>query len=189
MEIRRPGLTAGMFALSLCAGCTSFATFTAPTVMTESPKPAGNCCQIVATWLNRVHYEPDPTNGGVPTPGIVGRLYLFGPEIEKPLVGDGSIQVDLFDDSGPKPGEQPIERWVIDPDTLHRLLRQDIVGWGYTLFLPWTTYKRDIVKVHLTVRYDPKQGTPLYTPSSPLTLEHPMPPTAKMPNDPPMTRQ
>jgi hypothetical protein len=48
------------------------------------------------------------------------------------------------------------------------------VGNGYTLFLPWSTYKREITNVRMTVRYDSKQGgTPLYSPSAPMTLEHP----------------
>jgi hypothetical protein len=159
---------------SVFAGCAPLVPFTAPT--NEAPKPSLNCCQAVAQWSNRVHYEPDPSNGGVPTPGIVGRFYLFDSQVRDSLVGNGSVLVSLFDDSGPTHNEKPIEIWFIDAETLQRLLRQDTIGWGYTLFLPWTTYRREITNVHLTVRYDPKQGSPLYTPSSPLTLEHPMAP-------------
>jgi hypothetical protein len=167
----------GLFAVFLAAlgGCAPLMSFVAP--VNEQPKPSPDCCQAVAQWSNRVHYEPDPTNGGVPTPGIVGRFYLFDSQVKDSLVGDGSVLVSLFDDSGPTASEKPIEIWFIDADTLQRLLRRDTIGWGYTLFLPWTTYKREINNVHLTVRYDPKQGSPLYTPSSPLTLEHPMTPT------------
>jgi len=166
----------GLVGLLCCvfAGCTPLVPFTATT--NESPKPSPGCCQAVAQWSNRVHYEPDPSNGGVPTPGIVGRFYLFDSQVRDSLVGDGSVLVSLFDDSGPVHNEKPIEIWFIDPETLQRLLRQDTIGWGYTLFLPWTTYKREITNVHLTVRYDPKQGSPLYTPSSPLTLDHPSAP-------------
>jgi hypothetical protein len=169
------------------AGCAPLAPYVTST--NELPKSSTSVCQAVAQWSNHVHYEPDPINGGVPMPGIVGRLYLFDSEIKYPLVGDGGILVSLFDDSAGKPSEKPIEVWYIDPDTLQRLARKDFVGWGYTLFLPWSTYKREITNVHLTVRYDPKQGSPLYTPSAPLTLEHPMPPAQKMTNDPSMTKE
>ena len=48
------------------------------------------------------------------------------------------------------------------------------MGDGYTLFLPWSTYKREVTNVRMTVRYDSKQGgTPLYSPDAPMTLEHP----------------
>jgi hypothetical protein len=168
------------------AGCAPLVPFVAAPV-NEPPKPSAACCQAVVQWSNRVHYEPDPANGGVLTPGIIGRFYLFDAQVKDSLVGDGSILVSLFDDSGPTKSEKPIEIWFIDPDTLKRLLRQDNIGWGYTLFLPWTTYKREINNVHLTVRYDPKSGSPLYTPSSPLTLDHPQPPgQVSQPASPPV---
>src|SRR5262249_41445546 len=60
--------------------------------------------------------------------------------------------------------------WRIDQDTLQRLLRRDMIGWGYTLFLPWGTYKPEITQVHLKVRYEPAHGTPVYSESSSMTL-------------------
>lgn len=171
------------FVGALCfGGCAPMAPFTSisnsmPSLSSDGPPAAAtNVCQVVVQWNKNVHYEPDPVNGGVPTPGIVGRLYLFGPTIDFPQAGDGSLMIDLFIDSDSKPGEKPVERWCIDPDTLRRLLRKDMVGWGYTLFLPWTTYQRDVTNVHMTVRYDPKSGNPLYAPSSKVTLEHPVSP-------------
>jgi hypothetical protein len=172
---------AGLIGVSGCAQMGTLSSISAPSMPSLSadatPAPSTNVCQVVVQWAKNVHYEPDPINGGVPRPGIVGRIYLFGPTIDYPQVGDGSLMIDLFLDSESKPGEQPVERWCIDPETLHRLLRKDMVGWGYTLFLPWTTYKRDIANVHMTVRYDPRNGgNPLYAPSSKVTLEHPVSP-------------
>ena len=49
----------------------------------------------------------------------------------------------------------------------------DLVGWGYSLFLPWATYKPEINRVHLKVRYLPLKGGPLYAASAPMTLGDP----------------
>src|SRR5208337_2466794 len=96
-------------------------------------------------------------------PGLAGRLYLFGPNIDYPLAGDGRLTVDLFNDE-PEAGKEPklLEQWRIDKDTLKRLLKKDTIGWGYTLFLPWGTYKPEITHVHLRLRYDPAHGTPIF---------------------------
>ena len=105
-------------------------------------------------------------------PGLVGRIYLFGPDVGAPLVGDGSLVADLYDDTaGPAPkGARPLEEWQFDRQTLKRLQRRDAIGWGYTVFLPWATCKPEITRVHLKVRYVPSKGTPLYAASSPMTL-------------------
>jgi hypothetical protein len=137
--------------------------------------PKGPVCQVVATWHNEVVTTPDPVHNGNPTPGIAGRLYLFGPTVDFSKVGDGSVVVDLFDETHATP-EQPaklLEEWQIDKVTLQRLLRRDIIGWGYTLFLPWATCKPEITKVHLKLRYEPASGgAPIYAESAPMTLTH-----------------
>lgn len=131
--------------------------------------------QVVATWNPAVVFTPDPANNGVRTPGLVGRVYLFGPDLGYPLVGDGSLTVALFDDSRTGPDGTPLqlEEWRIDKDTLHRLLKRDTIGMGYTLFLPWGTYKPEIVNVHFKVRYEPCKGAPIYLEDGPLTLTAP----------------
>lgn len=162
---------AGLLALLvLTAGCVSLG----PLVLSEDNPPTGAICQVVATWNNAVVFTPDPTHNGDPTPGIAGRLYLFGPTMSYPLAGDGCLVVDLYLDppgtTTPIAGATPVEEWRIDKDTLHRLLRKDAIGWGYTLFLPWGTYKKEINQVRLRVRYQPAQGTPLFAETPRLTL-------------------
>jgi hypothetical protein len=135
--------------------------------------PTGAVCQVVATWTNQVAWTPDPTRGGKPAPGFAGRLYLFGPEIDFPLVADGSVVVDLYDAGAVGPDGQPamLEQWNLDKENLRRLLKRDAIGWGYTLFLPWGTYRPDITRVELKLRFVPEKGPlPLYAASSPLTL-------------------
>lgn len=137
--------------------------------------PTGPVCQIVSTWNHEVVFTPDPVNGGVSSPGLVGRVFLFGPDVCYPLVGDGSLTVALFDDSPQADGGQPVqlEEWRIDKDTLRRLVKRDTIGMGYTLFLPWATYKQEIKHIHMKVRYDTGKSLPIYVDSGPLTLSAP----------------
>jgi hypothetical protein len=143
----------------LSLGCVTTDSFVHP-----PGKPGNEICQLVVTWNPEVVHTPDPAHAGSPTPGIAGRLYFFGPQIDCPRLGDGSLVVDLFDETGPaaQKKELPLEEWRIDRDTLKRLAKRDAVGWGYTLFLPWGTYRRDITHVQLRLRYDPVKGNPLY---------------------------
>jgi hypothetical protein len=142
----------------------------------EDPMPHGQVCQIVATWNHQVAFVPDPVHGGAEAPGLAGRLYLFGPEISFPLIDDGSVVVDLYDDTKPAGEGQPIplEEWRLDPATLKRLAKRDMIGWGYTLFLPWGTYKPEISQVHLKVRYVTAKGNPFFAESGPMTLDRPV---------------
>jgi hypothetical protein len=165
-----------LLALAAAAGCVSLKQFTLE--QGDTP-PSGPAHQIVTRWSSEVVFTPDPAQGGAEKPGIAGRLYLFGPRIDFPLEGDGSVVVDLFDETprqGPGgPAKEPVmlEEWRVDRDTLKRLLRKDMIGWGYTLFLPWGTYRPDITQVRLKVRYDPAHGSPLYAEGATLTINHP----------------
>jgi hypothetical protein len=136
--------------------------------------PTNQVCQAVVAWYPEVIFTPDPTHRGQPTPGIAGRVYLFGPEIDSPLTGDGAVIVDLYDDtvagSAMNPNAVPLEEWQIDKATLKRLKKKDAVGMGYTLFLPWSTYRPEAAHVHLRLRYEPAKGTPIYAESSPMVL-------------------
>jgi len=156
--------------ISSLAGCVTMDSFL--NVAGEAPDIP---CQVVATWNPGVVKTPDPTHDGELTPGLVGRIYLFGSEIGAPLIGDGSLVVALYDDTaGPAaPGAPALEQWQIDRDTLKRLQRRDAIGGGYTVFLPWGTYKPEINRVHLKVRYIPPKGVPLYAAGSPITLGEP----------------
>jgi len=167
--VSRCGVVAVLLFLPVVlAGCVSTSSF----VHVGDDKPTGNACHVVATWSPEVAFAPDPAHGGTPGPGLVGRMYLFGPEIDYPLVGDGSLVVDLFTDTPGTPANKdvPLEEWRIDKDTLKRLQRRDAIGWGYTLFLPWGTYRPEVTQVRLRLRYEPANGSPLYVESSPLAL-------------------
>ena len=71
---------------------------------------------------------------------------------------------------GPDGGPVLMEKWNIDPVTLKRLKRVDHFGCGYTLALPWGSYRPDVTDVHLRVCYQPRVGTPLYDDTGRLKL-------------------
>ena len=137
--------------------------------------PAGQVTQIAVTWDKAIAFVPDFTHGGAMMPGLMCRIYLFGADAAVPLAGDGTVSIDLFDDTPLHSGGQSTlkEKWNLDKDTLKGSMRKDLVGWGYTLFLPWATYNPNIKQVHMMVRYTPAQGMPFYSPSQTMALIHP----------------
>jgi hypothetical protein len=169
---QQAALAGVLLAAFLCApGCSLDQCWTTK----DGPPKGGRPCTVVTAWLNRVQYTPDVVHEGVPTPGLVCRMYLFDEAETYPLVGDGAVMITLFDDThGPAAG--PLEQWYIDPVTLRKFLKKDTVGQGYTLFLPWKSCRPEVVKVHLTCKYEPAAGSPLFAEAQPLTLEHAPPP-------------
>jgi hypothetical protein len=159
--------------LALAAGCIG----TRPFTVLEGSKENPPVHQVAATWQPNVIYTPDPAHGGTPIPGLAGRLYLFGPEFGHPMISEGSVVVDLYDDTPVASGGKAkmLEKWHLDKDTLKRLVRKDMIGEGYTIFLPWGTYRPEITQVHLMVSYTPTKGNPLYAPSGPLNLTSNLP--------------
>jgi hypothetical protein len=126
----------------------------------DKPPSPGNPCQIVATWQKNIAYAADPTHNGQLNPGLAGRLYLFGQKIDYPMTGNGALTVEMFDDTHEQPVK--VEQWSIDPVTLQKLLRCDMIGWGYTLFLPSGTWKPEMSKIRVRTCYQPNAGAPLY---------------------------
>ena len=86
---------------------------TCPTCADPSP-PVGTPCQVVTTWGKQVQYTPDTERNGAPMPGLVGRLYLFGPTIDYPMAGDGGVVVDLYDEPGRTFRVIPRELWGVE---------------------------------------------------------------------------
>lgn len=174
MELVPPQVGKHLVALWSCAlvsGCVG----TLPLACGDKGPPKGAVCQVVMTWNKEVVFTPDPVHDGTPTPGLVGRVYLFGSQVDYPLEGDGSLRVQLFDEGQKAGAKAPVllEEWHLDKDTLKRLFRKDTIGWGYTVFLPWGTYKPELTRVLLKLRYEPPQGLPLYADDTPIVLAAP----------------
>jgi hypothetical protein len=166
----RAGLP-GLALVFLACGCVTMGG-TVPDKAKEKP-PCGTPCQAVATWQPHVLFAPDPVRMGLSAPGLTGRFYLFGGEqVDCTMVADGKLVVDLYDLSAGAAKQVLLEKWIFDKDTNKRLVRKDAIGWGFTLFLPWGTYRPDISMVQLKAHFEPEKGTPLYAEAAPLTLIH-----------------
>ena len=131
--------------LILICGCVGIDT--CPGGASAPPAP-GVPCQVVATWQPHVYTTQDPARRGADTPTLVGRVYLFGPEIKYPMTGDGGLVVDLYECAAAPgtaaAGAVPLEEFRYDPVTLRKFLRRDAIGWGYTVPFMWSTYRPDI---------------------------------------------
>src|SRR5271154_4171637 len=148
-------------------GCVTTGPMTAPEqppeAVAKALPPEGTVCRMTTTWGNQVAFIPDPAQNGAKKPGLAGRIYLLGRDLKYPMTAEGSVVIDLYDDGPAKGPQEPrmLEEWRIDNNTLQRLAGRDMIGWGYTIFLPWGTYKPEITRVHLAVRFTPVKGQPL----------------------------
>jgi hypothetical protein len=127
---------------------------------------------LVVTWLPRAVQGVDVVHSGKMVVGLAGRVWLLGADGGPPLVGDGSLTVELYTDP-PAPGAGPLllENWSLKHDDLHKkCLKRDMIGWGYNLELPWNTYRPDLTHVLMRVSYKPAKGAPLYSALQPVTL-------------------
>jgi hypothetical protein len=130
----------------------------------EAP-PTGKVAQVSAVWHNQVISAPDPTNNGQMTPGIAGKIYLFGTNTTYPLAGHGSLIVELFDPSqkGPDGGPVRLNVWELKNQLLASRLQRDMIGWGYAVLLPWLEYRPDMKEVVMKVRYEEPKSLPIYS--------------------------
>ena len=49
-------------------------------------------------------------------------------------------------------------------------MRPHVIGWGYTLFLPWPEYDRSVKRVVVQVSYHPEKGSPVFGQRSTVTF-------------------
>jgi hypothetical protein len=138
------------------------------------PAEAGQVARLTAAWNNKVIYAPDPTHGGDPVPGLMARLWLFGPDTKDPLSVEGEFFVGAWDMSPKATGGQPVllEVWHIDPEAARKFRRPDFVGEGYTLFLPFSNYHVDLKQVNVVARFNGPDGRSLVSSPETLTLDH-----------------
>jgi len=151
----------------------------APGCVTNQPwvvnrEPASNICQVTSFWDSRIQVTQDVVNGGRPLAGLAGRLYFFGPELKYPEKCEGTVAIDLYDVTNAHAGVPPkrLERWQWDSTNLTKLLRKDKIGWGYTMFLPWSTISPEITRVKLAVTYTPPKGNPIFGEPDTITLRN-----------------
>src|SRR5262249_25416877 len=167
----RRGLRIALCGSVLCgllfsAGCVNLP----PVAPHKDVPPTGPVTELLATWGNKVVYNEDLLHNGVKTPGLAGRLYFFSGESGFPVKSDGDVKVEFYDATGEKRSEQPLGEWNFDKKHLNNWLCKDNIGWGYTLFLPWPTYRPEITKVVMVVKYVPATGLPVFAPTSTVSL-------------------
>ena len=133
-----------------------------------TPAPADMPCEVGVRWQPEVAFAPDPLPGGHPTQGLVGRIYLFNSKFI-PVVGDGCLHVELSDAGVDPPKE--LEQWNFPAAELAKFQRKDAIGPGYSIFLPWFTYSKDVTKVVMKVGYQPNKAMPIYAAPTTLLLE------------------
>ncbi len=159
MSLRRGALLL-VLAGCLSGGCVSIGGLVGLNGPKETP------VQIGVFWNHEVTFAPDPAHGGTPSPGLVGRVYIYGHNMGVLLETEGALHVELSDGSG-KPA---LEQWNIDAETMKKFQRKDFLGAGYSVFLPWSTYRPELTHVVLKVAFQPKEGVPLYASPSALVL-------------------
>jgi len=129
--------------------------------------------EVATAWRNKIEYLPNPAANGAMQPGLAGQVFLYTAEA-KPAVADGSLIVDLIDETPRPPGVPPLtpERWEFKKDVLKNLRTLDErFGECYVIFLPWPTYRPDVTHIRLRVRYEPDGGGfPIYAPETRLIL-------------------
>jgi hypothetical protein len=147
---------------TLTTGCV---TITPPSVnfTSHQPAPAPQPTQLVVAWQNWIGSGPDPANGGRPTPILPGRLYLFGPVMGHPMVGDGGLRVEVFDETSGVVAPTPAFTWDIEAKDMPKLLKRDMIGMGYTLLLPWPSYHSSMNKLRVRTAYLPPGALPIYS--------------------------
>jgi hypothetical protein len=143
--------------------------------LTSTPAQVGEAAQLTVAWNNKVIYAPDPTRGGEPVPGLIAKLWVFGPDEAVPIVPDGELIIGLWDNGPTVSGGRPklLELWHIDRETAQKFRKKDFMGGeAYTLFLPWGKYHVDLKQVNVTVRYNGADGRCLASSPQALTLDH-----------------
>ena len=142
--------------------------------MMTKPEKKVPATEMAVAWRNRMAYLPDPSRNGAMGAGLAGQLFLYGGEKFQFAQADGTLTIDLIDET-PRPAGQPAaqpERWQFDKSTLRKLQTNDeTFGRSYVLFLPWPAYKPDITKVKIAARYDPDSGNTLYAAATTVSID------------------
>jgi hypothetical protein len=150
--------------------------------LTVEPAKAGEPARLTVAWSNKINYAPDPTRGGDPVPGLLAKVYLFGPVFgpedktpQVPLKGDGELLVAVWDHSNKGTSGSPklMELWHIDPEAARKFQKPDFMGgYAYALFLPFSNYHVDLKQINLVMRYNGADGRSLVASPEVLSLDH-----------------
>ena len=155
----RRGFSLAALLLALASGCVSSGQVTSDLVTTNQVS------QVVGVWNNQVLIGVDPAHNGAPMYGLAGRIFLYSAGMDRNLYSDGNMVIEMWGTPPEQPQSPPVrlESWEIKKDILNSAcLRKDGFGEGYTLNLPWPSYRPDLSQLQMRVRYEPPKGLPVY---------------------------
>jgi hypothetical protein len=167
-QVRRfskQGILPAALLLVLASGCVTISI----NKDSDSKKTEGPV-RVIVRWDNEVRFAPNTQNGGSLIPGIVGRVYLFGQKVDYPTEAEGAIHVEVADASQSPP--KTLEEWKLDPATVRKHLRKDAWGMGYSLFLPWATFRPDLKLVELKLAFKQTNGSTLFATPARVMFDH-----------------
>jgi hypothetical protein len=173
---RRASLAVFVLAALAPLGCLSKQPLISKKENSQPPPIVPMDGRLITEWDNKIAYGADMSRGGAPMPVLLGRLFLFGQDMAHPYIGDGSMIIDLYDATpsrvGPDGEPKQIEMMIVDPDTLKRFAKKDLIGDGYSILFPWYTYRQDISHVYIVARYTSKEGKSLIHTSGTFSIDH-----------------
>jgi hypothetical protein len=155
----RRGFPLAALLLTLASGCVTMGELTPDAV------PANQVGKVVGMWTNQVLNGVDPAHQGAPMHGLAGRVFLYPVDMSANLIADGNLVIEMYATLPEQPqGPQVLlETWELKKETLNSVcLRRDGFGEGYTMNLPWPSYRPDISQVRMRIRYVPPKGLPVY---------------------------
>jgi hypothetical protein len=198
-----PGLVQVVYALLSCgllaaaSGCSLLPVCSSCSTTKETPPLP--VTDVLVYWDNRVRITSDSVNNGRPLHGLAGRVHLFNTASKHTVDADGKMVIELYNMTPVAAGGHPqrLADWTFDTESLRQLKRRCAIGDGYTLFLPWETYRPDITQIKLQLAYVPHDGSPYYTdpmtmtlrPDEPLTIQTQNREVTPAPNPPPAQQQ
>ena len=121
----------------------------------------------------RIFTTADTQQRGRTMTGLAGRVYLLNEEGRKMEEASGRMFVEMYDVTAVRDGGEAkkLVEWQFDPQSLKKLKRDDQIGSGYTLFLPWETYRPEVKQVKLQLAYVEPNGSPHYAEPTMVTLK------------------
>jgi len=157
------GLVVGSLVSLTGLGCQSFSSFSYSS-MFEETGPYGKPTEIGAIWQDGVDVQLDKQHGGLTIAGFAGRIFFMQARPGMPaqtVLINSPMKIMLFDDRQTQGPPVPLETWTILPEHLPLLVKKDVTGWGYSVWLPWNTFDRSIRSVRMTVEYTDHDGSVL----------------------------
>ena len=151
-----------------------------------STKPGtGKPTSIYAIWQEGVDMQLDPRQGGLAVPGFSGKVNFqhqkAGSKAET-VSAQGTLLVSFYPDLPNQVGPaQAMETWKILPEHLPPLLKKDVSGWGYVLWLPWNSYNPNIRSGRLTVEFTSMTGEVLRADTERIKIQDPSRMTGQRP--------